>query len=578
MGSIADNTTPMEWEVLAAAKCSERNEKIRPWVMNVPLPPKDTTCVKYFPQEGGALSKEALEITETTPSLIVKNLQDRTWSAETVVRCFIERAAIAHELTNPFTEIFFDLAIHRARELDAMYECTGRPVGPLHGFPMSIKDVMIIEDQDTTVGFVAWIGRKRPVEDRLITKLREAGAVFYCKTNIPQSLMSGECVNYIFGRTSTPWNTLLSAGGSSGGEGSLISLGGSPLGIGTDIAGSIRTPANFNGIYGLCPSPDRFPSHSAENSDGSSIIRAVAGPLARSIDGLELYTRTVLGFKPWEWDFSAAHIPWRESEYSLGLGLHRPLCFAFMPHDSVVMPDPPIKRGMAMMKDALHVAGHQVIDIEAFDGLEIMILSRKIWAATGGDELLEILSQFNEPLIAEAYQPDTSTRLSVQEYQECYQEAKRIRQKYLDLWQGTRSRTSTGDPVDAIILPSGGHVAPPHGTMEYFTYEAISNLLEWTCATVPVTHVDPKLDLKVDGVFSPMSDFDQRNWDKCKFSHEMLSFWDVLTVLFYLDSPEFYKDGPVCLQVLGQRFTEEKVLGLLRTIDKALGRDKYYMA
>ncbi|KAL3487241.1 amidase signature domain-containing protein [Aspergillus germanicus] len=549
MGSIAaDVPFSSGWEALAEIKRSKRDEKIRQWGMEAPLPPKNNTCVKYFPQECGALSKEILQITETPPSLIVKNLQDRTWLSEAVVRAFISRAVIAHHLANPLTEVFFDLAIQRARELDEIYERTGRPVGPLHGFPMSIKDVMIIEDQDTTVGFVAWIGRKRPVEDRLITKLRDAGAVFYCKTNIPQSLMSGECVNYIFGRTSSPWNTLLSAGGSSGGEGSLISLGGSPLGIGTDIAGSIRTPANFNGIYGLCPSPDRFPSHSAENSDASSIIRAVAGPLARSVDGLELYTRTILSFKPWEWDFSAAHIPWRESEYNLGLGLQRPLCFAFMPHDSVVMPDPPIQRGMALMRRALEAAGHQVIDLKPFDGLEIITLSRKIWAATGGEELLEVLSRFNEPLIAEADQPDPSKALSVREYGECYQEAKRIRQKYLDIWQETTGHTHTGHPIDAIILPSGGHVAPPHGTMEYFTYEAISNLLEWTCATIPVTHVDPKVDVKPDA----------RNWEKY--------------------TPELYKDGPVCLQVLGQRFTEEKVLGLLRSIDKALGRDEYYMA
>lgn len=86
--------------------------------------------------------------------------------------------------------------------------------------------------------------------------------------------------------------------------------------------------------------------------------------------------------------------------------------------------------------------------------------------------------------------------------------------------EATKSRTRTGHPVDAITLPFSGHVAPPHGTMEYFTYEAIPNLLGWTYATIPVAHVDPKLDRKFDGVFEAISDFDQRNRDKCIFSRE----------------------------------------------------------
>ncbi|EEA25198.1 hypothetical protein TMatcc_006581 [Talaromyces marneffei ATCC 18224] len=557
MGSITANGQMADWESRALKKRKEREDKIYQWGLETPRVPPDVTCVKNFPQSCGALTQEEIEVTETPPTLIVKKLQERTWSAEKVIRAFISRTVIAHSLVNPLTEVFFNDAIERAQRLDSFYEKTGRPVGPLHGFPMSIKDVMIIDNHDATLGFVAWIGRKRPVEDRLVTKLQSAGVVFYCKTNVPQSLMSGECVNFIFGRTSTPWNTWLSAGGSSGGEAALISLGGSPLGIGTDIAGSIRTPANFNGIYGLCPSPDRFPLHSAENSGGSSIIRAVAGPLARGVDGLELYVRTVLGFNPWEWDFSTVHLPWREAEYLIGK--RRRLCFAFMPHDSVVLPHPPIQRGMNLLKNALQEAGHQVIDIEPFDGKEIIDLSRKIWAASGSEELIEILATLQEPLIPEAEQPDLSQALTSREYQDCYVQANIIRQKYLDKWQETKYRTRTGHPVDVIIMPSGGHVAPPHGTMEYFTYEAISNLLEWTCATVPVTHVDPALDQKPDDLtFVPMSDFDQRNWDRY--------------------TPELYQDGPVCLQVLGQRFTEEKVLGILRVIDQALGRDEYYMA
>ncbi|GKZ21495.1 hypothetical protein AbraIFM66951_006678 [Aspergillus brasiliensis] len=554
------SATPL-WQQRATQKRAARDNLISKWQPGpIPFLPPEETYVKDIPHHCGLLTAEQLSITETTPSQILNRLATGHWTAESVIRAFIARATIAHSLTNPLTEILFDRAIARARELDQIFTRTGKPIGPLHGLPISLKDVMHITDTETTLGFVAMIGHIPPQEDRLVTKLHEAGAVFYCKTNVPQTLMSGECVNFIFGRTSTPHNTQLTAGGSSGGEGSLVALGGSPLGIGSDIAGSIRTPANFNGIYGLCPSPGRFPGHSAENADGHMVIQAVAGPLCRSVDGLEVYTRTVLGLRPWEWDFSSVPIPWREELYQegLGLGTTTPLCFAFMAHDSVVLPNPPILRGMRKLQDALVRAGHQVIQIDPWDGKELMDAAFSIYFATGGEEVRKVLDVLNEPLINEVTPLEGMTTLSVSEYQAAAAKVKMLRQKYMDIWQGTSKKTATGLPVDAIILPSGGTVAPPHGTMEYFTYEAISNILEWTCATVPVTKVDGSLDRKPDAPFEPMSDYDRRNWDSY--------------------TPEKYKDAPVCLQVMGRRFEEEKVLGLLRTIDRALGRDALYMA
>lgn len=508
--------TPI-WEQRAARKRASRDAEIRKWQPGAVRSPKpDETYLKDFPLHCGLLTQEQVQITESSPSHLLSKLSSGHWSAEVVLRAFIARATIAHYLTNPLSEVFFDRAIVRAKELDNILKTTRKAVGPLHGLPISLKDVINVAGQETTLGFAAMIGHVPDHEDRLVTKLHEAGAVFYCKTNVPQTLMSGECNNFVFGRTSTPYNIQLSAGGSSGGEGSLIALGGSPLGVGSDIAGSIRTPANFNGIYGLCPSPFRFPEHSAENTDGNVVIQAVAGPMARGVDGLEVYTRTLLGLRPWEWDFSSARIPWREDDYQEGLGNVHPLCFAFMPHDSVVLPNPPIQRGMRELREALLRAGHQVIDIDPWDGLELMETASPTFYATGGEEIRKLLSVLDEPLIAEVTPLEEMATLSVAQYKSAAVKVKLLRQKYMDIWQATASKTATGLSVDAVILPSGGTVATPHGTMEYFTYEAISNVLEWTCATVPVTKVDPFLDPKPEGPFNPMSDYDQRNWDTCE--------------------------------------------------------------
>jgi amidase len=229
------------------------------------------------------------------------------------------------------------------------------------------------------------------------------------------------------------------------------------------------------------------------------------------------------------------------------------------------------------MRSALLRAGHQVIDIEPFDGKELADAAYRVLLATGGEEVTKLLSILNETLIKEVSMPDPPTKIPVIEYHECAVKIKQLRQKDMDIWQATAGHTETGLPIDAIILPSGGTGAPPHRTMEYFTYEGISNILEWTCATVPVTVVDPLQDPKPTS-FEPMSEDDRRNWEKCEWIY-WVSFGYLLTVLICTaDTPDYYKEAPVCLQVMGRRYEEEKVLGLLRTIDEALGRGGYYMA
>jgi amidase len=101
--------------------------------------------------------------------------------------------------------------------------------------------------------------------------------------------VAGETINNIIGYTPNPKNRNLAAGGSSGGEGALISLRGSPVGFGTDIGGSIRIPAAFNGLYGIRPSSGRMPYEGMANSmDGQNTILSVVGPMATSVSNASL--------------------------------------------------------------------------------------------------------------------------------------------------------------------------------------------------------------------------------------------------------------------------------------------------
>nr|XP_036589838.1 amidase [Colletotrichum truncatum]KAF6801843.1 amidase [Colletotrichum truncatum] len=508
--------------------------------------------VRHWAAQSGDLNAKQLEITKTVPSCLLKKIAAGIWTAEEVFIAFSIRATIAHHLTNPLSDVFFDKGLSRARKLDAWLRETGHVVGPLHGLPLSLKDLMNLEGHATTFGFVALADNVKSSSDDLVTRLQEAGAVFYCKTNVPQSTMSGECNSFLYGRTSTPDNRNLSAGGSSGGEGSLIALRGSPLGIGTDVAGSIRTPANFNGIYGLCPTSGRFPCHSVGESS-LDYITGVAGPLSSSVDGLEVYAKALLSLNPWDWDATCIKMPWDDQLYREKK--NQKLCFGFVMHDGVVRPHPPIQRGMDLVREALERAGHSVVDVDLLRASDnLWDTAVRIFCADGGEALRNMLDILPEPPIPEIFIPPASMALSATQMGSLGKKLLGIRQVFLERWQATTMITATGRPIDVCILPSGGHVAPPHGTMKYFLYEAISNIIDWPCATIPVTNVDPDMDPKPgpDDDFVPLSDEDQENYDKY--------------------SPEDYKNGAVCLQVLGPRFSEEVILAAMRVIDGALGR------
>lgn len=229
------------------------------------------------------------------------------------------------------------------------------------------------------MGYVGWINtfqgqqndlRSGQKESELVRELRNLGAILYCKTSVPATLMAGETINNIIGYTWNPKNRLLSSGGSSGGEGALIALRGSPAGFGTDVGGSIRIPAGFNSLYGLRPSTGRIPYQGAANSlDGQIVIPSVIGPLAPSARALTLLFKAVLGQEPWLYDPLALELPWRDEVVLKTKALIEKaavgsptLAFGLMKYDGHATVHPPIARGMAIVEQTLRRLGHRVIE------------------------------------------------------------------------------------------------------------------------------------------------------------------------------------------------------------------------
>lgn len=142
----------------------------------------------------------------------------------------------------------------RAQYLDSYLARTGSTIGPLHGLPISLKDCMVVPPHPASIGMACYANEPTKDETVLVSILAKLGAVFYVKTTTPTAMMMMETTSNVWGETRGGYHSGASPGGSSGGEGVLLAMRGSPLGVGTDIGGSIRIPSAFNGLYGLKPS------------------------------------------------------------------------------------------------------------------------------------------------------------------------------------------------------------------------------------------------------------------------------------------------------------------------------------
>ncbi|NXQ75057.1 VDHAP protein, partial [Quiscalus mexicanus] len=186
--------------------------------------------------------------------------------------------------------------------------------GLLYGIPISIKDHINCKGHVSSGGMVKFLGQVKEEDSVIVQVLKHQGGIPFVKTNIPQTMINYDCSNLIFGQTLNPLNPQKSPGGSSGGEGALIAGGGSILGMGSDIAGSIRLPSSFCGLCGLKPTGNRIspPGSSAGDRPFVLAVAGVLGPMARDVDSLALCMKALLCQEMFQLDPSVPPIPFNE--------------------------------------------------------------------------------------------------------------------------------------------------------------------------------------------------------------------------------------------------------------------------
>ncbi|NXU19651.1 FAAH1 hydrolase, partial [Pardalotus punctatus] len=235
--------------------------------------------------------------------------------------------------------------------------------GLLYGIPVSIKDHIGHKGHLATCGLVQRLGTVMEEDSVLVKVLKRQGAIPFAMTNVPQSLFSYDCSNPTFGQTLNPLNHQKSPGGSSGGEGALIAGGGSILGIGSDIGGSIRLPSSFCGLCGLKPTAERLRcclSHLSAHCGClllSHPVLCAVGPMARDVDSLALCMKALLCQEMFRLDPSVPPIPFNEEVYSSST----PLRVGYYDTDGYFPLPPCMRRAVKETRHALQAAGHQLV-------------------------------------------------------------------------------------------------------------------------------------------------------------------------------------------------------------------------
>ncbi|GME64974.1 hypothetical protein BP5796_11335 [Neofusicoccum parvum] len=547
------STAVPSWQEIAARKAAQRDALLAVHypIPDEKLPSPGTLDVSDIPRASGLLTPKELEITESTAVQIVDRIAEGELTALEVLLAVSKRAAVAQKLLNCISEVYFDQAIERAKELDDYYSREGKTIGPLHGLPISLKDQFNLKGVDTTVGYVAWANKPAAQNSTLVDLLAKAGAIFFVKTNVPATLMMGESINNVFGRTLHPKNRELSSGGSSGGESALVSFRGSFLGVGTDIGGSIRHPCSFTGLYGLRPSHGRVSYQRVANTFlGQEAVRSCAGPMCRSAADIRLFMAALAQQEPWLHDPQIVPLPWRRDEETLP----GKLCFGFAMGDGVVTPTPPLRRAMEITRQKLLAAGHAVVEYIPYEHTDAAEIIHKMWSADAGQEFQRDTDASGEPLHPhlEAWL-GRSAKKTPQTVFETWQNQHRrtaLQTAWLERWQATAAITGTGRPIDGLIMPLTPFPAVRHDAGYPYHWGPLPPLLDLTTGVFPVTTVDLEKDV-VPADWVPISDADKM-------------------VMEYYATPKNHENAPVGLAVIGRRLEEEKVTALLQVIGDSL--------
>jgi amidase len=432
-----------------------------------------------MPAERSETPVDIEALTDLSASELATRIARGEVSAVEVVEVHIARIEQVNSKLNAVVAKRYEAAHAEAQEADRR-QAKGEPLGPLHGVPITIKDAFETAGVISTGGTKGRAGYAPSQDATAVARLRAAGAIILGKTNLPELSLAFESDNLIYGRTNNPYDLSRTPGGSSGGEAAIIAAGGSPLGLGTDAAGSLRVPSHFCGITTIKPTSGRAPLTGAfPPAMGPLGCIWHVGPLARRVQDLIL-TLPLLAGPDWR-DPLALPMPLGQpAEVALGK-----LRVAFYTNNGIISPTSETVKVVQHAATSLAETGAVVEEARPAGIEQSFELMVNLFAADGGaglqmllhmagttevHALIQRLGQLLQPLATAT--PAQFAGLLLQ----------------WDMWRSTM--LAFMEQYDVIICPVNAYPAMPHGTtfdddkLPAFSYTMTYNLTGWPAAVI----------------------------------------------------------------------------------------------
>lgn len=456
-----------------------------------------------LPQDGPG---QARELCRLSAAELARRIAAGETTALEVIEAHIERIEAVNTRLNAVVVKRYDVARAEAREIDRR-RARGEALPALAGVPITVKECLDLRETPSTSGISSREGIRATGDDPYVSRMRAAGAIILGKTNAAQLLIFTETDNPLYGRTCNPWDVDRSSGGSSGGEGAIVAAGGSALGLGTDIGGSIRIPAAFCGIAALRPTAGRLPDIGRLSVPvGQLGVASQVGPMARHVEDLALALEVL----------AAGRGPGLAPPVPLGrfrdVDVRRRRVGVFI-DDGVMTPSPAIGRAVEQASRLLAEVGAEVVPwqppplatamalwlgcvtADRGRGLKRLVRGQKVdkraalFLALAGmpmavratvAPLLELLGQRNMASTLRSFAPGDADH-----YCRMVEAAIDYRSAFLD------GMTEHG--LDAVLCPPYGVPAVPHGSAMDMpvagAYSLLAPVLGLPAGTVPVGRV-----------------------------------------------------------------------------------------
>ena len=277
-------------------------------------------------------------------------------SCAEVVDQHLSRIATVNPRLNAVVRVLDDEARSAARAADAKV-ARGEPLGPLHGVPITVKENIDLAGHPTTWGVAALAQAVVPVDAPVVERMRAAGAIVVGRTNLPDMALRVHTDSSLHGLTRNPWNPGRTCGGSSGGEAVALATGMSAIGLGNDIGGSLRNPANACGIASIRPSLGRVPDARFVPAEDRLLAvqqMHVQGPMARRVADVRAALRVLSGAHPRD--------PWALDTPFEGPRVRAPIRVALVAEPPGGATDPTVAAMVRRAADALASAGYEIVE------------------------------------------------------------------------------------------------------------------------------------------------------------------------------------------------------------------------